>query len=168
MELQNWQVPLVLGCAALLFFLTIWVLVLSLKLNRLTRLLNRLMPEGSERSFDQLLEQLLIKQEENRTLLASVETRLEKLHSLLQGCLQRVGLVRFDAFDDIAGQQSFSVALLDNEGNGIVITSLFGRTESRCYAKPVIQGNSPHRLSEEEMAAIRQAMEKPIGHRGGQ
>ncbi len=168
MELQNWQVPLVLGCAALLFFLTIWVLVLSLKLNRLTRLLNRLMPEGSERSFDQLLEQLLIKQEENRTLLASVETRLEKLHSLLQGCLQRVGLVRFDAFDDIAGQQSFSVALLDNEGNGVVITSLFGRTESRCYAKPVIQGNSPHRLSEEEMAAIRQAMEKPIGHRGGQ
>ncbi|MEZ8220983.1 Protein of unknown function (DUF4446) [Candidatus Fervidibacteria bacterium JGI MDM2 JNZ-1-D12] len=168
MELQNWQVPLILGCAALLFFLTIWVLVLSLKLNRLTRLLNRLMPEGSERSFDQLLEQLLIKQEENRTLLASVETRLEKLHSLLQGCLQRVGLVRFDAFDDIAGQQSFSVALLDNEGNGVVITSLFGRTESRCYAKPVIQGNSPHRLSEEEMAAIRQAMEKPIGHRGGQ
>ncbi len=168
MELQNWQVPLILGCAALLFFLTIWVLVLSLKLNRLTRLLNRLMSEGSERSFDQLLEQLLIKQEENRTLLASVETRLEKLHSLLQGCLQRVGLVRFDAFDDIAGQQSFSVALLDNEGNGVVITSLFGRTESRCYAKPVIQGNSPHRLSEEEMAAIRQAMEKPIGHRGGQ
>ncbi len=168
MELQNWQVPIVLGCAALLLFLTIWVLFLSLKLNRLTRLLNRLMPEGSGRSLDQLLEQLLIKQEENQTLLASVETKLEKMHSLLQGCLQRVGLVRFDAFEDTAGQQSFSVALLDNQGNGVVITSLFGRTESRCYAKPVIQGKSPHRLSEEEMAAIRQAMGKPISHRGGQ
>lgn len=168
MELLNWREPLVLGCAALLFLLTIWVFALSLKLSRLKRLLNRLMPEGSGRSFDQLLEQLLIKQEENRTLLASVETRLEKLHSLLQGCLQRVGLVRFDAFEDTAGQQSFSVALLDNEGNGVVITSLFGRTESRCYAKPVIQGNSPHRLSEEEIAAIRQAMEKPIGHWRGQ
>lgn len=167
MELQNWQTPLVLGCAALLLFLTIWVLALSLKLNRLMRLLRRLTPEGSERSLDQLLEQLLIKQEENRTLLASVEARVEKLNSLLQGCLQRVGLVRFDAFEDVAGQQSFSVALLDNQGNGVVITSLFGRTESRCYAKPVIQGNSPHRLSEEEMAAIRQAMEQPIGHRGG-
>ncbi|MCX7642266.1 MAG: DUF4446 family protein [Armatimonadetes bacterium] len=167
MELQNWQMPLVLGCAAVVFFLTIWVLALSLKLNRLMRLLNRLVPEGSKRSLDQLLEQLLIKQEENRTLLASVETRVEKLHSLLQGCLQRVGLVRFDAFEDVAGQQSFSVALLDNQGNGVVITSLFGRTESRCYAKPVIQGNSPHRLSEEETAAIRQAMEQPIGHQGG-
>jgi len=167
MELQNWQMPLVLGCAALLLFLTIWVLALSLRLNRLMRLLRRLVPENSERSLDQLLEQLLVKQEENRTLLASVETRLEKLDSLLQGCLQRVGLVRFDAFEDVAGQQSFSVALLDNQGNGVVITSLFGRTESRCYAKPVIRGNSPHRLSEEEMAAIRQAMEQPIGHRGG-
>ncbi|MFN3422346.1 MAG: DUF4446 family protein [Armatimonadota bacterium] len=167
MELQNWQMPLVLGSAVLLLFLTVWVLILSLKLNRLTRLLNRLVPEGSESSLDRLLEQLLIKQEENRTLLASVETRLEKLHSLLQGCLQRVGLVRFDAFEDISGQQSFSVALLDNQGNGVVITSLFGRTESRCYAKPVIQGNSPHRLSEEEIAAIRQAMGQPIGHQEG-
>ncbi|MFN4179416.1 MAG: DUF4446 family protein [Armatimonadota bacterium] len=167
MELQNWQMSLVLGGAVLLLFLTVWVLVLSLKLNRLTRLLKRLVPEGTESSLDRLLEQLLIKQEENRTLLASVETRLEKLHSLLQGCLQRVGLVRFDAFEDISGQQSFSVALLDNQGNGVVITSLFGRTESRCYAKPVIQGNSPHRLSEEEMAAIRQAMEQSIGHQGG-
>jgi len=76
-------------------------------------------------------------------------------------------LVRFDAFEDIAGQQSFSVALLDNRGNGVVITSLFGRIESRCYAKPVIKGNSPHRLSDEEMAAIKQAMEQPIGHREG-
>jgi hypothetical protein len=117
--------------------------------------------------LDQLLEQLLIKQEENRTLLASLENRVEQLNLLLQGCLQRVGLVRFDAFEDIAGQQSFSVALLDNRGNGVVITSLFGRTESRCYAKPVIRGNSPHRLSDEEMAAIKQAMEQPIGHREG-
>ncbi|MCS7185953.1 MAG: DUF4446 family protein [Armatimonadetes bacterium] len=166
MELQNWQVPLILGFAALLLFLTIWVLALSLKLNRLMRLLNRLMPEGYEHSLDQLLEQLLIKQEENRTLLASMEARLEKLQFLLQGCLQRVGLVRFDAFEDVAGQQSFSVALLDNQGNGVVITSLFGRNESRCYAKPVIQGNSPHRLSEEEMAAIRQAMEQHTGYQG--
>jgi len=165
--LQNWQTPLVLGCAALSLLLTIWVLILSLRLRRLLRLMDRLMPEGSERPLEQVLEQLLVKQEENRTILASVETRLGELNSLLQGCLQRVGLVRFDAFEDTAGQQSFSVALLDNQGNGVVITSLFGRTESRCYAKPVVQGSSPYRLSDEEMAAIRQAMEQPVGHRGG-
>lgn len=164
---KDWLMALVFGGAVLLFFLTIWVLALSLKLKQIFRLLNRLMPEGSERPFDQLLESLLVKQEENRTLLASLENRVEQIHWLLQGCLQRVGLVRFDAFEDIAGQQSFSVALLDNEGNGVVITSLFGRTESRCYAKPVIKGSSSHRLSDEEQAAIRQAMEQSIGHREG-
>lgn len=167
MEWQDWTIGLAFGCAALLLFLTIWVLIVSLKLNRLTKLMKQLAPEGSERTLDQLLEQLLIKQEENRTLLASVENRVEQLNSLLQGCLQKVGLVRFNAFDDVAGQQSFSLALLDNQGNGVVITSLFGRTESRCYAKPVFGGESPHRLSEEELEAIRQAMNQPTGHKGG-
>ncbi|MCS7263796.1 MAG: DUF4446 family protein [Armatimonadetes bacterium] len=164
---QDWLPILGLVGAVSLILLTIWVLVLSLRLNRILKLLNRLMPDGSERTFDQILEILLVKQEENRTILASLENRVEKIHWLLQGCLQRVGLVRFNAFEDVAGQQSFSVALLDNEGNGVVITSLFGRTESRCYAKPIIKGSSYHRLSDEEQEAIRQAMEKPIGHGEG-
>lgn len=161
---QNWLMALALGGAILLISLIIWVLVLSLKFNRLNRLLKQLTPEGSGRPLDQLLEQLIIKQEENRTLIASLEAQIEQLNSTLQGCLQRVGLVRFDAFDNTAGQQSFSVALLDNHGNGVVITSLFGRSESRCYAKPVTRGNSSHRLTEEEIAAIQQAMKQPVGH----
>jgi hypothetical protein len=110
------------------------------------------------------LERLLIKQEENRTYLAALEGRVDRLQLLLQGCFQRAGLVRFDAFHDTAGQQSFALALLDNRGNGVVITSLFGRSESRCYAKPIAGGNSSYPLSDEERAAIRQAMEQPIGH----
>ena len=110
---------LLFGGLALLVFLTLWVLFLSLRLNRLLRVLNQLLPEGTDRSIDQVLERLLIKQEEKRTLLAALEARVEQLHHLLQGCLQRVGLVRFDAFDDTAGQQSFAVALLDNQGNGV-------------------------------------------------
>ncbi|MCS7192843.1 MAG: DUF4446 family protein [Armatimonadetes bacterium] len=163
MAQQEWLMAFAIFGSALIFVLTIWLLVLSLKLKRLMRLFNRLLPKGSERSLDRLLEELLIKQEENRTFLASLDNRVEQLHLLLQGCLQRVGLVRFDAFGDVSGQQSFSVALLDNRGNGVVVTSLFGRTESRCYAKPIIQFNSPHRLSEEEKTAIRKAMEQPIG-----
>ncbi len=160
---QDWLVVLVICGAVLLFFLIVWSLVLSLKLRQALKLLALLTPEGKGRSLDQILENLLSKQEENHMLLMSLENRVEQLHLLLQSCLQRVGLVRFDAFEDVAGQQSFSVALLDNRGNGVVITSLFGRNESRCYAKPVIKGNSPHRLSEEEQIAIRQAIEQPIG-----
>ncbi len=167
MEGQPEMLALLFGGAALLAFLTIWVLYLSLRLNRLLRLLNRLLPDGPERSLEQVLEHLLVKQEENRTLIASLETRVEQLHHLLQGCLQRVGLVRFDAFDDTAGQQSFAVALLDNQGNGVVITSLFGRTESRCYAKPIVNGKSSYPLSEEEQAALQQALTQTPKAMGG-
>jgi hypothetical protein len=66
--------------------------------------------------------------------------------------------VRFDAFDDMGGRLSFSVALLDEHGDGTVITAINGRTETRAYAKPVIRGASCHTLSQEEIAAIAQAL----------
>lgn len=160
---QSWLPAVALGSSVGCIFLLLWVAWLSWRLRRLQRLLQRLMPNEAGQPLDELLERLLVKQEENRTYLADLDERLSRLHLLLQGCLQRVGLVRFDAFQDTAGQQSFAVALLDNLGNGVVITSLFGRSESRCYAKPVVKGESSFPLSDEERAAIRQALEQPIG-----
>jgi uncharacterized protein YlxW (UPF0749 family) len=72
--------------------------------------------------------------------------------------VQRIGLVRYDAFEDMGGHLSFSAALLDGEGDGIVITSINGRQDTRCYAKPVQAWTSRHNLSEEEEAAIQQAL----------
>ena len=72
--------------------------------------------------------------------------------------LQRVGLVRYDAFDDMGGHLSFSAALLDGQGSGFVITSINGRQDTRCYAKPVVGWTSGHNLSEEEELAIQRAL----------
>jgi hypothetical protein len=72
--------------------------------------------------------------------------------------VQRIGLVRYDAFEDMGGHLSFSAALLDANGDGLVITSINGRQDTRCYAKPVESWVSKHNLSEEEEAAIRQAL----------
>jgi hypothetical protein len=68
--------------------------------------------------------------------------------------MQRFNLVRYDAFEDMGGRLSFSCALLDDHGDGIVITSINGRTETRTYAKPVSNLTSEHNLSEEEREAI--------------
>lgn len=76
----------------------------------------------------------------------------------LLGTMQRVGLVRYDAFEDMGGHLSFSAALLDANGDGVVITSINGRQDTRCYAKPVENWTSKHNLSEEEEAAIQQAL----------
>lgn len=68
--------------------------------------------------------------------------------------IQRVGVVRFNAFPDTGSDLSFSIALLDAFDNGVVLSSLYGRSESRIYAKPIKAGKSTYTLTDEEKQAI--------------
>jgi hypothetical protein len=76
----------------------------------------------------------------------------------IEGSVRRVGVLRYDAFEDVGGRLSFSCALLDDHGTGVVLTSINGRQETRVYAKPLTAGQSTYNLSREEEEAIRQAM----------
>ncbi len=76
----------------------------------------------------------------------------------IDSSVHRVALFRYDAFEDVGGRLSFSCALLDERGTGVVLTSINGRQETRVYAKPVADGRSTYNLSLEEGEAIRQAM----------
>jgi Protein of unknown function (DUF4446) len=76
----------------------------------------------------------------------------------IEGSVRRVALLRYDAFEDVGGQLSFSCALLDDHGTGVVVTSINGRQETRVYAKPVTGRASTYNLSLEEEEAIRRAM----------
>ncbi|HEX9312968.1 MAG TPA: DUF4446 family protein [Actinomycetota bacterium] len=80
------------------------------------------------------------------------------LDERLTAAVQRVALIRYDAFEDVGGRLSFTCALLDELGNGVVVTSINGRQDTRVYAKPVSRGTSDHNLSEEEVEAIREAL----------
>lgn len=71
--------------------------------------------------------------------------------------ISKVGIVRFNPFGEIGGDQSFSIALLNGEGNGFVLTSQYGKDMNRVYAKPIKQGKSEYQLSEEEQQAIEKA-----------
>jgi hypothetical protein len=76
----------------------------------------------------------------------------------IEGGVRRVALLRYDAFEDVGGRLSFSCALLDEHGSGVVLTSINGRQDTRVYAKPVTKSSSTYNLSLEEEEAIRQAM----------
>ena len=80
---------------------------------------------------------------------------------LIEGAVRHVGLVRYDAFEDVGGRLSFSCALLDDHANGVVVTSINGRQDTRVYAKPVTGGKSGYNLSIEEEEVIRQALARP-------
>ena len=90
------------------------------------------------------------------------EMRLANVEKQLTNTLAGVSLVRFNAFHETGSDLSFSLALLDRQQNGVVITSIFGREESRCYGKPVRNGISSYSLSAEENKALDEA-KKMIG-----
>ena len=73
--------------------------------------------------------------------------------------IQKVGIVRFNPFKEIGGNQSFSLALLNSNNDGIVITSFYGREGNRIFGKPIRKGRSPHLLSKEEKKAIQKAQD---------
>jgi hypothetical protein len=80
------------------------------------------------------------------------------LTDVLAGTVQRVAVVRFDAFEDMGGKLSFVIAMLDENGDGVLLTSIYGRNENRTYAKAVLGGSSTHVLSDEETEALRMAV----------
>lgn len=95
-----------------------------------------------------------------RNLEKNCQKLSEELENLKKESLfyiRKVGMVRFNPFKDIGGDQSFSVALLDGKNDGIVITSLYSREENRVYGKPIKEGLSEYALSAEEKEAIERA-----------
>jgi hypothetical protein len=118
---------------------------------------NKLGGVSSKTSLAGVLEDILKHQ-------AGLERKAQELegvtaHLAKQGELhiQRIGIVRFNPFADTGGAQSFSIALLDGENNGIVMTSLYARAGNRWYVKDITAGKGEHELSKEEQEAIRSA-----------
>jgi len=91
----------------------------------------------------------------------SLDATDRRQEGLIEGAVRHVGLVRYDAFEDVGGRLSFSCALLDDHGHGVVVTSINGRQDTRVYAKPIMDGRSRYNLSTEEEEAIRQALAEP-------
>lgn len=91
----------------------------------------------------------------------ALRSDIAALRGATGNAVQRIGLVRFDAFEDMGGRLSFAMALLDADGSGVVLSSINGRNETRIYAKPIERGQSRYNLSDEEEEAIRRALGAP-------
>ncbi len=142
------------------FFVLILTALIATQAVRLKKLSHRLelMTIGADSSSlaDTLTETLRrLAETEHRTEL--VEHSVGVLQAKMPGCVQRVGMIRFDAFENVGGQQSFSIAMLDGQSNGIVLTSMFSRTDIRVYAKSIKNGLASHPLSQEEEQALKEA-----------
>jgi hypothetical protein len=145
--------------AALVAVLVIVVLLQSIRLGRAVRAYREVVRDADGTSLHGLLAG-------NASALERAQERMsdiEAMHGLIdrrtQRSLQHIGMVRFNPFEDTGSDQSFAIALLDDRRDGVVISSLHGRANTRIFAKPVADGTSPHNLSDEEAQAIRIAVE---------
>jgi len=103
------------------------------------------------------LKEVLIQFEELRKEVEKISQGFEDLKKQGNFSIQKVGMIRYNPFSGVGGNQSFSVALLDGDNNGVVITSLFGRDGNRVYGKALKSGASEYSLSKEEEQAIKKA-----------
>ena len=87
-----------------------------------------------------------------------VETTLENLHTRLKKALRGSHVVRFNAFPDSGGNQSFAAALLNENGDGVIVSSLYSREHVSIFSKPIKNGNSEYELTEEERKALNEAI----------
>lgn len=89
--------------------------------------------------------------------LAAMADRMERLESQGRLAVQRVGVVRYNPFEDTGSNQSFALAMLDRQNDGIVLSSLHSRQQTRIFLKPIVGGRSETALSAEETEALRKA-----------
>jgi hypothetical protein len=111
----------------------------------------------SGESLERMLLDYAAGSEDIRTRLAAVERLGAANQEGVRTSLRRIGLVRYDAFEQIGGHQSFSLALLDDQSTGLVFTALVSRQDARVYAKTVVGGVSEQRLTPEEASAVADA-----------
>ncbi len=162
--IENNITPIVIVMGALILVAVALVVYLFWRTRRIESDYELLVRDSHGQNFVQIVSDNI---EQAEILLREVERLSEQYAQVLRrlaGAVQHIGVVRFDAFRDLGGLLSFAVALLDDRGNGLVLSSIYGRSESRTYAKPVVERGSNYELSPEEREAIRLAMQsKELG-----
>ena len=153
------QSTILLALAAVVLLLLVWVALLQRSEARLRSRLRRVLTGGETTSLDQILDQQVQRLDGLSGRLDALTKLHHELEAITQRAIQKVGVVRYNPFSDAGGDQSFAIALLDAEGNGLVVSSLHSRTETRVFAKPVRAGRSTYSLSDEEQQAVKKALE---------
>jgi hypothetical protein len=136
------------------------------RIARLGRRLDGLARGADGRTLEAVLAANLDQAERVGREVDQLVTRSAAVESDLKTALQRVGMVRFNPFEETGGNQSFALAVLDPQGNGFVISSLHARSGTRIYGKALWAGRAETALSIEETEAVRLALASPRRSQG--
>ena len=150
----------------LLVVVAVWAFDLQARLRRLERRYENLFSNEEEPSCAAALERLNGRFSKTNARTERLVVQMEEIDRTLIRCMQGLGLVRYSAFEDTGGDQSFSLAMVDGEGDGVVVSALYGRDATRVYAKPVKGWTSSRTLAAEEEQALTRARRVVVADQG--
>jgi len=156
--LKSYLVEIVAGLAVLAVIQMLMLMGANARLNRMNKTVRQILSGPGGEDLEVMLNRCL---GESRQSLARCDDLAEQIGgatAAMRGCVQKIGMVRYDAFGDVSGAQSFSLALLDDHDSGAILTGLLGRHAGRCFGKPVVDGQTEGALSDEETQALTMAL----------
>ena len=139
----------IVALALIIVALIIWIIRLEVKFRRLT--------SGPSGNLEESITHLKDGQQDAKKFMVEMEKYLTDVEKRLQKSVQAVETVRFNAFDGVGANQSFATVLLNQHGDGVVLSSLYGRERTSVFSKPLKAHASEHGLSDEEKAAVKKA-----------
>lgn len=144
----------------IVIFLFVGFIILLINNLNINKRYNMFMKKlGNGKNIEEDLENFMYKVDRVEKQNAEITNFCNNLQKDISKCIQKVGIVRYSAFKDTGSDLSFAVALLDENNDGIVFNGIYSREMSNIYAKPVDRGNSKYTLSNEEVEAIRKALD---------
>ena len=154
---RNYSLEITLAVAILSIIFFILLAYNIIRTNKILRKYKRLMRGADNKNLEVMLYKHLDALDASMNRVKELDESYSALTKRLRRSIQNVGIVRYNAFDGMGSNQSFSLALLDENGDGFVLTSLYGRNASTTFAKPIKGMQSSYPLSDEEKKAIEQA-----------
>jgi len=135
----------------------IWLAALSIIFGWFILKLNSLIKNTEEKSLIGAIEKIVNLEKLNKSEIEDLKKNISRIENNDLMHIQKMGLVRFNPFDETGGDHSFSIALLDGNSTGFVITGLHTRERTRMYVKSIKNGKSEYELSQEEQKALKKA-----------
>lgn len=150
----------VIGLVVIIIILLILIAVIFSSLNSLEKRYRKLMRGANNQNLEEIINGYMDKVDKSMQISENTKKLMLDHEKKIQGCVQKVSIVRYKAFEDVGSDLSFSVAILDGNNDGVIITGIYGRNDSTTYAKPIDKGISRYDLSEEEITVLKEAMSK--------
>ena len=156
--LSGIQIYIIIGLTICIIILVLLVMILFNSLSKLEKRYKKFMRGVDNKNIEQLVVGYLENVDKVKEDTEKMKSKIENMDSKVKSCIQKYSMIRYRAFEDVGSDLSFSVALLDGNNDGVLITGIYGRNESTTYAKPIDKGLSRYDLSEEEQQVLENAI----------